>query len=32
METTDPSDKDPKQRYLKLLSAAKVDNLHENQN
>ena len=30
MRTTDPDDKDSAKRYLKLLSAVKVDNQHEN--
>ena len=32
MCTTDPTDKDPDQRYLKLLSTVKIDNLLENKN
>lgn len=30
IRTTDPSDSDSRARYLHLLSAAKIDNLHEN--
>lgn len=30
IRTRDPSDRDPTARYLHLLSAAKIDNLHEN--
>ena len=28
MSSTDPTDKDPKQRYLKLISVCKIDNLY----
>ena len=31
MVSTDPTDQDPSQRSLKLLSAVKIDNLRENQ-
>ena len=31
MCTTDPKDKDINQRYLRLVSTVKIDNLHENQ-
>ena len=32
MKFTDPNDEDFSTRYLELLSAVKVDNLHENSN
>lgn len=30
MRSTDPLDLDPKQRYLKMISVSKFDNLHTN--